>query len=63
MMNLQTKSLQLLFLCCTLQIIEFKDFYKATNFITTFIQLLLYLTIILLDFGLWPNYSLKIFEV
>jgi hypothetical protein len=65
-MSLQTENLLLTYYSyATVQFrfVELKDFYKATNFITAFLQLLLYSATVLLNLGLWPNYSLKIFEV
>jgi hypothetical protein len=51
-----------LLLCySTLQIAKLQDFFKAIYCITTFIQLLFYSTIVMFDFKLWSNHSLKIF--
>jgi hypothetical protein len=60
-MSLQTKN-SCSYATFHFKFVELKDFYKVTNFITTFIQLLFYSTIVLLNFGLWPNYSLKILK-
>jgi len=43
------------------RLLKLQDFYKATYCIMAFIQLLLYSTTVVLDFGLWSNYSLKSF--